>query len=773
MFINLRCYTEYSFGQSLVRVDELFAKAAKCEMEAVGITDVNNMHALLEMRWEQRWKAVRPVVGCEVRVLASGAGHGPAPSFDNLALLVKDAAGYRNLCLIVSEAQARSTKGEGLDFNYVAGHAKGLVALSGGPRSELGWCAERRDEDALFALAMRYSRCFGEDLFLEVRGDGFEGEAVRNDMLLKVAAEHDIPLVATAECRYLSRSHAGAYEALRCRGEGETDTAAALPGVPTQGMHFKTEEEMRELFPLEADAIANTVEIARLCRFVPGFKECSVPAASPGEDACEVLGAKAARGLERRLDDMLEPVETKPYWKRLHEELEAVRETSCADTILLVADIVKWMRTGKIPFSPGYGKTGGSILCWALRISDVDPVAFDLHFEWFLRPGKDFWPSVGLQVAASRLPDVLEYLRGRHGSEHVARMTRFERLRPEDAVQAVCLSAGIDPLDCRDVVEAVPEGYRGVRHRFEAREIFSELCGSGRDAQGLLESMHLVSGLPLGKGAHDEGAIVSARPLSEQFPLWRDGKGAVVHFGRHRAWPLSRVWFDMVPCPVAQRMARVMDIVDREYWEPVDWDEVALDDGPAFALFANGETSGIPEFDAPAMRTHLVRLRPKSVFELACAYALTRPGHVQSGTLEEYMRSKESGPSQAWKDERWRESFADTHGVPVFHEQLGEAAMRWAGYSLPEAVLLRRVLARMVSGEIAAQRRVFLEGAREGGLPERSADHLFEVLERFSVSLYPKTHAVSVAMLAFRCAYLKAHYYLEFMDEHDADGTWP
>jgi len=771
-FVHLRVHSEYSLVDSVVRVKPLVERAAALGMPALTLTDEGNVSAMVKFYRAAVAGGIKPLLGADVWVRDADDDSAPA----RLTLLCTNARGFRQLCRLLTDAHARAP---------VAGHSvvdrawlgttavDGLIALSGGQLGDIGRVLmSARPERAGEALE-RWRSSFPDRFYIELQRLGRPGEDAYIESAVKLAAATRTPVVATNEVCFLEPAEFEAHETRVCIAQGRTLADPSRPASHTREQYLKPAAAMAELFADLPEALANSVEIAKRCNFelalgellLPGFE---LPA---GRTADAHLREQAERGLASRLagSDGGEAPET--YRERLELELRVICQMGFEGYFLIVADFIAWAREQGIPVGPGRGSGAGSLVAYALGITDLDPLEHDLLFERFLNPERVSMPDFDIDFCIEGRDRVIEYVSERYGRDRVSQIITYGTMAARAVVRDVGRVLG-HPYGYVDRIAKLIPFELGItldKALADDEELRSVYEGE-EDVRLLIDLAKQLEGLARNAGTHAGGVVIAPAPLTESMPLYSDPASAsLTQLDKDDLEAIGLVKFDFLGLKTLTIIDKAMHAVNRaraDAGEPaIDINAVPLDDREAYALLNRCQTTAVFQLESRGMKDLVKRLKPDRFEDLVAILALFRPGPLQSGMVDEFIDRKHgrnAGPID-YLHPSLETILQPTYGVILYQEQVMQIAQVLAGYSLGAADLLRRAMGKKKPEEMAKQREVFLAGARERDVDPDRAAYIFDLMEKFAGYGFNKSHSAAYALLAFQTAWLKAHYPEAFM----------
>ena len=764
-FVHLRVHSAYSLSEGAIRVDQIAALAREAAMPAVAITDTANLFGALEFSQYCAGKGVQPIIGCQISVSRTEkAGLVPDP----IVLLAQTEAGISNLQNLSSAGFLHSDPAAPqLDFDTIAAHAEGLFLLTGGTRGPLArLLAEGRQADAASLLA-RMREAFGDRLAVELHRHGTGLDRAVEPGLITLADRCGLPLVATNECFFDRPSMYEAHDALMCIAESRMLADAGRRRVTSEHW-FKPAAAMRELFADLPDACDNTLSIARSCSAMAETRKPLLPVCPkvrPGSSEEETLRAMAREGLVLRMEAIgANAAARSRYEDRLAYELRVIVEMGFAGYFLIVADFIQWAKAQGIPVGPGRGSGAGSVAAWALTITDLDPLQFNLLFERFLNPERVSMPDFDIDFCQERRDEVIAYVRREYGDDRVAQIITFGKLQARAAVRDVGRVLGMPYGQVNRVAELIPNNPAKpvtLKEAVAGERRLAELRDSDESVRRLLEIAMQIEGLYRHASTHAAGVVIGDRTLTDLVPMYRDPREGtlVTQYSMKYVEQAGLVKFDFLGLTTLTILQRAVSFVRGQGVE-VDLDRIPLDDEKTYAMLSRGDAGGVFQFESQGMRDVLRQMRPDRFEDLIAAGALYRPGPMAN--IPAYCQRKHG---EAWQPphEELRDILAETYGIMVYQEQVMQIAQKMGGYSLGSADLLRRAMGKKIRSEMDSQRQIFTDGAIARGIDDATAVEVFDLMAKFADYGFNKSHAAAYALVSYQTAWMKAHHPVAFL----------
>ena len=776
-FVHLRVHTAYSLSAGAIRIKELAALCRAEHMPAVAITDTGNLFGALEFAAACAAAGIQPIVGCELALSKSQAeeggrprdhfGRGPVEP-DRIVLLVQSETGYRNLLALVSRSYLAGEPGAdpAVALADLAGADEGLLCLTGtkGPVGRL--LAESQGEAAESLLA-QLAEAFPNRLYVELMRHGTAEEERSEAGLVDLAYRLDLPLVATNDAYFPDRDFYDAHDALLCIAGG-TVVADSDRRRLTPLHYFRPASEMRAAFADLPEACDNTLVIARRCAFIPQPRQPILPAfpAEDGIDEETALRRAAAAGLEARLSPLgLDEAASRPYRERLEYELRTIIEMGFAGYFLIVADFIQWAKRQGIPVGPGRGSGAGSVVAWALTITDLDPLRFGLLFERFLNPERVSMPDFDIDFCQDRRDEVLRYVQQKYGRDRVAQIITFGKLQARAVLRDVGRVLGLPYGQVDRLCKLVPNNPAhpvSLADAIAGEPLLQQQRDSDEAVGRLIAIALKLEGLYRHASTHAAGVVIGDRPLAELVPLYRDPRSdmPVTQFNMKWVELAGLVKFDFLGLKTLTVLARALELLARR-GIVLDLAHLPFDDRPTYELLSRGDTVGVFQVEGAGTRDMLKKLRPDRFEDIVAANALYRPGPMEN--IPRYIAVKHGEEKPDFLHPAIEGILKETYGVMTYQEQVMQIAQVLAGYSLGGADLLRRAMGKKIQSEMDAQRQAFVSGALARGVERARADHIFDQMAKFAGYGFNKPHAAAYALITYQTAYLKANYPVEFL----------
>jgi DNA polymerase-3 subunit alpha len=780
-FVHLRLHTEYSLVDGMVRVKPLVERVAALGMAAVAVTDCSNFYALIKVYKAALAAGVKPIFGVDLRVLDEDDPERAYP----LCLLAMNDTGYRNLTVLISRAY---TEGQYLGEPYVhkawlAERSDGIIALSCGAAGDVGQALLAERAAQAESRAAYWMGLYPGRFYLEVHRTGREGDEMHLHAAVELAGRLACPVVATNDVRFLDASEFEAHEARVSIREGRTLDDPRRVRAYTDQQYLRSPAEMAALFSDLPEALQNSVEIARRCNLVlelgkPYLPDYPVPAGLTMDAYFRQLSHE---GLDRRLARLFDaaspefPQHQATYRARLDFELDTIIQMGFPGYFLIVMDFIRWAKQHEIPVGPGRGSGAGSLVAYALEITDLDPLQYDLLFERFLNPERVSMPDFDVDFCMDRRDRVIDYVADTYGREAVSQIITFGTMAAKAVVRDVARVQN-KPYSLGDKLsKMIPfEVGMTLEKALEQEEVLRDFLAEDNQALEIWDMAVQLEGITRNVGKHAGGVVIAPSRLTDFSPLYCDeaGGGLVTQYDKGDVEDAGLVKFDFLglrTLTIIDWAVRMINAVRAQQGEePLDISAIPLDDAASFRLLQAAETTAVFQLESRGMKDLIKRLKPDCFEDIIALVALFRPGPLQSGMVDNFInrkhgREKISYPDPEYQHVLLKPILEPTYGIILYQEQVMQIAQELAGYSLGEADLLRRAMGKKKPEEMAKQRAVFEEGARSKGIDGELAIRIFDLVEKFAGYGFNKSHSAAYALVSYQTAWLKTHYPAHFM----------
>ncbi|HSP96304.1 MAG TPA: DNA polymerase III subunit alpha [Candidatus Dormibacteraeota bacterium] len=785
-FAHLHLHTQYSLLDGANKIADLIPRVKSLGMPAVAMTDHGNMFGAVEFYKTAVAAGVQPIIGCEMyvapgdrrdkqRVVKSGDEFETAGNF-HLILLAMNEEGYRNLCRLVTLGYTEGFYYKPrIDKSLLRELNGGLIALSGCLASEVNQALMTGSIDRARGVLAEYREIFDGRYYVEIQDNHLAQQERANRELVALAGELSLPLVATNDCHYLQPGDHHAHDVLLCIQTGRTLNDEKRWRFGTDQLYVKGPEEMLAAFPQHDEAIRNTLDVVRRCDLEMQFGRYQFPVyqVPKGSTLEEQLERDARVGLEERLTGVRilgewDAAREQIYQNRLASELDVIKRMGFAGYFLIVADFTNYAKRQGIPVGPGRGSAAGSLVAWALRITDLDPIPYNLLFERFLNPERKSMPDIDMDFCFERRDEVIRYVRERYGEDHVAQIITFGTLKGKAAIKDVGRVLEFTFGETDKIAKLYPAPKQGkdfsLTDALQMEPRLRELRDKGEREQQLFTHALKLEGLLRHASKHAAGIVIGSRPLVEDLPLFVDKEGSVMtQFSGPHVDEIGLIKFDFLGLKTLTLVHNVVRRIREGRDVAIDVATLPLDDKPTYRLIAKGDTVGVFQMESGGMRKLVTQLRPTTFEDIIAVLALFRPGPLDSGMVEQFIKRKHGKEEVKYPHPKLEPILEPTYGVIVYQEQVMQIAQVLAGYSLGDADNLRRAMGKKDAGKMKKERERFIAGAAAQKIAEMKAVEIFDQMETFAQYGFNKSHSAAYALVSFQTAYLKAHFREEFM----------
>jgi len=812
-FVHLHVHSQFSILDGTATVGALANRAAELGMPALALTDVSNLYGAVQFHKACKDAGVKPVLGAELHVQAEGVEHDDGNREEGgyqLIVLVENDTGYHNLCRLVTRAIF-----DGMHYKprvaleWLHEHAEGLIVLTAGLKGVVGRTLARSGRDAAEAAVAALKAGLGPDqLFLELQDHGLEGQEELNAVVRELSTRLDVPLVVTNAVHYLRDEDSAVHELLNAISAGCSLRDDRRWIAPTDQAWLKSEAEMQELFPDDAEALARTVEIAERCDFEFEYGNYHFPATTPPditesdpqpdtdanwayfyeafppskdwglpvdgtipprpEGAGNINGYfrwYARRGLEVRLEK-IDPELHAEYWERLDHELNIVISMGFPAYLLIVAEFINWSKDNQIPVGPGRGSAAGSLAAWAMRITDIDPIRYGLLFERFLNPERVSMPDIDVDFCQDRREEAIAHVRDKYGAPLVSQIITYGTLKAKAAVRDVARVLDLSFTEADRIAKLVPDqlGIK-LKDALAQEPRLRALRDGDPKVRRVLDMALAIEGTTRQTGVHAAGVVIADKPLVEYAPLYRDEPegGPVVQYDMKSAEDIGLIKFDFLGLKTLDQIRAALVLIEENHGRLLDMEAIPDDDPKTYEMLGMGDALGVFQLESSGMRELLGRLKPSDMGDMVALVALYRPGPLQSGMTDDYVERKHGRTPVTYPLPQLEALLSETYGTIIYQEQVMQIAQVMAGYSLGEADLLRRAMGKKKQSEMDKQRVRFVSGSIDNEIAEEKAVEIFEMMAKFAAYGFNKSHSAAYGYISYQTAWLKAHYRPEYM----------
>ncbi|PKN53382.1 MAG: DNA polymerase III subunit alpha [Deltaproteobacteria bacterium HGW-Deltaproteobacteria-13] len=773
-FVHLHVHTQYSLLDGMIRLDDLFKKARDYKMPAVAITDHGNMFGAIDF-YQQAYKhGIKPIIGCELYVAPNKLTDRTAgETSKHLVVLVKNTQGYKNLMKLTTASYLKGFYYRPrVDKELLKECHEGLIASSACLHGEIADLIMQGNMEGAKNAAIHYREIFGEDNFyLEIMENGIPEQKTANAGLIEISKELSIPLIATNDCHYLEREHAEAHDVLLCIQTGKTIKDADRMHLSTDQFYFRSPDEMHQLFSLTPEALSNTVSIAEKCNFsletgkffLPNFE-----VKNPEESLNEYLERKAREGLEKLLPLILKDEKEneselrEKYEKRLSDELEIIKKMGFAGYFLIVSDFVKHAKHNDIPVGPGRGSAPGSLVAYAIRITNIDPIKYNLFFERFLNPSRISMPDIDIDFCPEGREDVIRYVTEKYGQDKVSQIITFGKMQAKGVIRDVGRALDIPYSEADRIAKLVPNVLNiTLNDAIKAEPRLAQEEKNNPAVARLLALSRILEGINRHASTHAAGVVISDVPLVERVPLCSPKEDVVSQYSMKDIEYVGMTKFDFLGLKTLTVINNALNFIRESKGINIEIDNLPLDDKETYDLLGRGETDGVFQLESSGMTELAINFKPDHIEDIIALIALYRPGPMKM--MQEFINRKQGKTKISYELPQLEKILKETYGIILYQEQVMQIASAIGGYTMAEADTLRKVMGKKMTAAMEKEKPKFLEGAQKHRINENKAKTIWEQMETFAEYGFNKSHSTAYAIIAYQTAYLKAHYPAAFM----------
>ncbi|MGL9719318.1 DNA polymerase III subunit alpha [Symbiopectobacterium sp.] len=778
-FVHLRVHSDYSMIDGLAKVGPLVKKAAALGVPALAITDFTNLCGLVKFYGGAHGAGVKPIVGADVLVSSDVLGDELA----QLTLLAMDNEGYQNLTLLISHAYQRGYGAEGptIERDWLIEYGKGLLLISGARQGDVGKFILRGNQALVEQSLAFYQEHFPGRYYLELIRTGRPDEESYLHAAIELAMKHHLPVVATNDVRFINADEFDAHEIRVAIHDGYTLDDAKRPRNYSAQQYMRSENEMCELFADIPEALVNSVEIAKRCNVTIRLGEYFLPQFPTGDMSTEDFLVKQAReGLEERLaflfpDEEVRKQRRPEYDERLEIELNVINQMGFPSYFLIVMEFIQWSKDNDVPVGPGRGSGAGSLVAYSLKITDLDPLEFDLLFERFLNPERVSMPDFDVDFCMEKRDRVIDHVAEMYGRDAVSQIITFGTMAAKAVIRDVGRVLG-HPYGFVDRISKLvpPDPGMTLEKAFAAEPQLQEIYDADEEVKALIDMARKLEGVTRNAGKHAGGVVISPTKITDFAPLYCDSEGnhPVTQFDKNDVEYAGLVKFDFLGLRTLTIIDWALEIINarraRQGLEPIDIAAIPLDDKKSFDMLQRSETTAVFQLESRGMKDLIKRLKPDCFEDMIALVALFRPGPLQSGMVDNFIdrkhgREEISYPDIQWQHESLKPVLEPTYGIILYQEQVMQIAQVLSGYTLGGADMLRRAMGKKKPEEMAKQRSVFEDGAKKMGVDGELSMKIFDLVEKFAGYGFNKSHSAAYALVSYQTLWLKAHYPAEFM----------
>ena len=775
-FTHLHVHTEYSLLDGAARIKDIVARAKELGMDSLAITDHGVMFGVIDFYKECKKQGIKPVIGCEVYTAARTMLDKDADKDKyqgHLVLLARDNDGYKNLIKIVS---AGFTKGyyykPRIDKDLLRQYSEGIIALSACLAGKVQNCLLNRDYEGAKREAMELDEIFGHgNFYLELQDQGLDEEAFINPELVRLSRELDIPMVATNDVHYVKQEDAEFHDVLLAIQTATSIDDENRMRFPNDQFYLKSEDEMRKIFAFAPDAVENTHKIAMECNVEFEFGNYHLPEFLPpeGKTNSEYLRELCSAGLKQRYDDITEELK-----ERLDYELGVIESMGYVEYFLIVWDFINFAKENGIMVGPGRGSAAGSLVAYCLKITDIDPIRYNLIFERFLNPERVSMPDIDIDFCIERRGEVIDYVKRKYGKDNVSQIITFGTMKAKAAVRDVGRALNMSYADTDKIAKAIPFDLKMTIDR--ALEMNPELKAAYENDPAVakvLDMSRAIEGMPRHASTHAAGVVISKLPLDEYVPLYMSDKGIATQFNMTTIEELGLLKMDFLGLRNLTVIRDALELIEKDYGVTIDFARMGYDDPAVYEMIAGGNTEGVFQLESGGMTAFMKNLKPTCFEDVVAGISLYRPGPMDS--IPKYIENKKNPDKIKYVTPELAPILDVTYGCLVYQEQVMQIVRDLAGYSFGRSDIVRRAMSKkkkdvmlqekeyFINGKLDENGNIEIPGCVRKGISAEAAESIFADMETFAQYAFNKSHAAAYAVLAFETGYLKKYYPVEFM----------
>lgn len=769
-YVPLHLHTENSLLDGAIRIKELCKFAKENDMPAVAITDHGNMYGAIQMYEEAKSAGIKPLIGCEFYVYDGDITEkNPAKTHPwHLVLIAKDQTGYKNLVKLVSTAKCKGMYYKPrINHELIEKHHEGLICLSACVQGEVAQGFIQGNKEASYEAAKFYKGLFGEDYYIELQDHGLEKQKMSNPGLIQLAKNLDIKMVITNDSHYLRKEDADWHDTLLCIQTNALKESQDRFRFPNDEFYVKTPEQLRDSFKwMEADmfeeCIKNTVEVADKCHLIIEMGKYHIPyfELPPNFTSESYLEYLTLEGIKKRYGALRPDLK-----ERMDYELGVINKMGFAEYFLIVSDFIHYAKRNDIPVGPGRGSAAGSLVSYALEITDLDPIAHNLLFERFLNPERVSMPDVDIDFCVERRGEVIDYVTKKYGADKVCQIVTFGTLAARNAMKSVARVYDIPFAQSNQWAQLIPaEPKIKIDDALKDGMELKKLYDTDPTVKKLVDMAKAIEGLKNNTGMHAAGVIISKMPLEDIVPVEPSKEGLIVtEYTMIEDEHIGLLKMDFLGLRNLTIIHNALKMVEKRTGEKVDINNIPLDDEATFELLQKGDTDGVFQLESAGMKKLVKDLKPSVFEDLGALVALFRPGPLNSGMVDDFVQRKHGRQKIEYAHPDLEPILKDTYGTIVYQEQIMQIFQTLADYSLGQADNVRRMMGKKQLDKMAEQKGLFVQNTASHGMSQKDAEKLFEQIEQFAAYCFNRSHSAAYAFVAYQTAYLKAHYPVEYM----------
>ncbi|WP_058120379.1 DNA polymerase III subunit alpha [Photobacterium kishitanii] len=778
-FIHLRVHSDYSMIDGLAKVKPIVKRAAELGMPALALTDFTNLCGLVKFYFAAHDEGIKPIIGADFKVQSQEMGD----ELFELTILAANNEGYKNLTLLISEAYQRGHVQHQpvIDKEWLIKHREGLIILSGGRTGDVGRALLKGNQQLTDVCVAFYQTYFRDNYYLELVRTGRVDEDAYLHFAIELAEKYDLPVVATNDVRLLNTDQFDAHEIRVAIHDGYTMVDPNRPKLYSNQQYLRSEDEMCELFADIPEALQNSVEIAKRCNVTVRLGEYFLPNFPTGDMSIEdFLVTKSQQGLEERLEFLFPDPEVRAqrrpeYDERLDIELKVVNQMGFPGYFLIVMEFIQWSKDNDVPVGPGRGSGAGSLVAYALKITDLDPLEFDLLFERFLNPERVSMPDFDIDFCMDKRDLVIDHVAEMYGRNAVSQIITFGTMAAKAVIRDVGRVLG-HPYGFVDRISKLIPAEPGMtlEKAFDAEPQLGQAYEADEEIRDLIDMCRILEGVTRNAGKHAGGVVISPTTITDFSPLYCDAEGnnPVTQFDKNDVETAGLVKFDFLGLRtltiIDWALGMINPRLEAQGLDPINIAAIPMADKKSFDMLQRSESTAVFQLESRGMKDLIKRLQPDCFEDMIALVALFRPGPLQSGMVDNFIDRKHGREAVSYPDEKWqheslKEILDPTYGIILYQEQVMQIAQVLAGYTLGGADMLRRAMGKKKPSEMAKQRAVFEQGAIDNGVDGELSMKIFDLVEKFAGYGFNKSHSAAYALVSYQTLWLKAHYPAEFM----------
>lgn len=762
-WVSLHTHTGYSLLDGSAKIKDLVSRTKELGMDSIAITDHGVMFGCVEFYKEAVAQGIKPIIGCEVYIAAKSMyakNNDKENGTHHLVLLVKNETGYNNLMRIVTEASINGFYYKPrTDKNFLRDHSEGLIALSACLAGEIPSYILENNIKKAEQTALEYKEIFGDDFYLELQYHGMENQLKVNEELVSMSKRLDIPLVATNDCHYIYKEDSLSHDVLLCIQTAKTVNDPDRLKYPSGQFYLKSPDEMSEIFSYIPEALENSVKIAQMCDFKYEFHKSKLPKypMEDGKDPFEYLKELCYRGIEEKYAHLSQEIA-----ERLEYELSIIKQMGYVDYFLIVWDFIKFADDNKIMTGPGRGSAAGSLVAYALNITKIDPIKYNLIFERFLNPERISMPDIDSDFCYERRQEVINYVIEKYGTENVSQIVTFGTMAARACIRDVGRALDYPYAEVDKIAKMIPQALgitieKALETNFELKQIYEndERC------RYLIDIAKRLEGLPRHTSTHAAGVVIASEPLVNYVPLYKNEDCIVTQFTMGALEELGLLKMDFLGLRTLTVIRDALELIEKNQGIKVDINKIDTDDKKVYKMIGEGRTTGVFQLESPGMTSFMKELKPDSLEDIIAGISLYRPGPMAE--IPKYIKNKRNPENIVYETPELKPILSVTYGCMVYQEQVMQIVRDLAGYSMGRSDLVRRAMSKKKHDVMEQERKNFIEGCMNRGINQGVANRIFDSMMDFASYAFNKSHAAAYAVVGYQTAYLMCYYPSEFL----------